>query len=70
MGCKILKNKLLKIVGNLLEKLGKLYMNRTVHLEIFSRPQAKENLVVSLFLRADNLEKTVVGFFGRQLGFT
>ena len=56
------KIKLLKIVGNLLRKLRKLYMNNgTVYLEIFSLAQAIENSRQFLFLRTDILQKTVVG---------
>ena len=55
------KIKLPKIVGNLLRKLRKLYMNGTVHLEIFSLTQAIENSRQFLLLRTDILQKTVVG---------
>ena len=34
---------------------------RNVHLELFSRPQAKENSRQCLLLRTDVIEKTVVG---------
>ena len=37
------KIKLPKLLGNLLRKLRKLYMNGTVHPEIFSIAQAIEN---------------------------
>ena len=47
-----------KIVGNLLDKLRKVYMNGT--LEIFSPPQVIENSRQCLLLRADVLLKTVV----------
>ena len=51
-----------KIVGNLLDKLRKLYMNRTAGpLEIFSRPQVIESSRQYLLLRTNILQKTVVG---------
>ena len=50
-----------KIVGNLEDKLQKLYMNETVDLEIFSLPQAIENSRQFLLLRTDILQKTVIG---------
>ena len=53
------KIKLQKIVGNLLDKLRKLYMNG--HLENFSLPQAIENSGQLLLLRTDILQKTVTG---------
>ena len=40
-------------------KLQKIEWNG--HLEMFSRPQAKENSRQSLLLRTDILQKTVVG---------
>ena len=46
-----MKIKLQKIVGNLLDKLPKLYMSGTFDLEIFSRHQAIENSRKYLFLR-------------------
>ena len=52
--CKI---KLQKIVGNLLDKFRKLYMNQ----EICSCRQVKENSRQYLLLRTDILQKTVVG---------
>ena len=39
----MLKNKLQKIVGNLLDTALKIVHEWNAHLEIFSRPQAKEN---------------------------
>ena len=59
-----MKIKLQKIVGNLLDKLRKLYMDGTViykHVEISSRPQVIENSRQYLLLRTDVLQKTVVG---------
>ena len=59
-GVKCEKNKYQKIVGNL-DELRKFYINGTVmHLEIFSRPQSKENSRQYLRLRTDILQKTVV----------
>ena len=53
-----------KIVGNLLRKLRKLYMNGTVHLEIFSLAQAIENsrqflLLEQIFYRKQSLDAPV-----------
>ena len=42
-------------------KLGKLVHEWIFHLEIFSRPQAKENSRLSLLLRTEMLQKTLVG---------
>ena len=52
------KIKLQKIVGNLLDKLRKLYMNGTVTLEIFSLPQSIENSRQFLLLRTVSTEKS------------
>ena len=59
-----MKIKLQKIVGNLLDKLRKLYMDGTViykHVEISSSPQVIENSRQYLLLRTDVLQKTFVG---------
>ena len=50
------KIELQKSVGNLLNKLQKLYTN----LEIFSLPQAIENSWQFLLLRTDIAQKTVI----------
>ena len=57
------KIKLHKIVGNLLDKLRKLYMHEwNGHLEILSFPQGIENCrQFVLLLRTDILQETVVG---------
>ena len=56
------KIKLQKIVGNLLDKRHKFYINHeNDHLEIFSRPQVIENSRQYLLLRTDILQKTLVG---------
>ena len=47
-----------KIVGNLLNKLRKLYMNGTVTLEIFSPPQGIENSIQFLLLRTVSTGKS------------
>ena len=49
------------MVGNVLEKAWKIVHEWNVHLEIFSRPDAKENFRQNLLLRTDILQKTVVG---------
>ena len=49
--------KLQKIVGNLLDKLRKLYLNG----KVFSLPQAIESSRQVLLLRTDISQKTVVG---------
>ena len=56
------KIKLKKIVGNLLDKLRKLFVNETVISKPFSLPQAIENSRQFLLLRTDILPKTVVGY--------
>ena len=59
-----MKIKLQKIVGNLLDKLRKLYMDGTViykRVEISSRPQVIENSRQYLLLPTDVLQKTFVG---------
>ena len=48
MGSGMLKNKVQKI---LLDKLKKLYMNGTAHLEIFSRPEPMEDSRPCLLFR-------------------
>ena len=56
------KIKLHKIVGNLLDKLRKLYMHEwNGHIEILSFPQGIENCRQFVLLRTDILQKTVVG---------
>ena len=57
------KIKLQKIVGNLLDKPRKLYMNAWDgrHLEIFSHLQVIENFRLHVLLRTDIFQKTVVG---------
>ena len=56
------KIKLQKIVGNLLNNLhAKIVHERNGHLDIFSRPQVKENSRQYLLLRTDILQKAVVG---------
>ena len=56
------KIKLHKIVGNLLDKLRKLYMHEwNGHLEILSFPQGIENCRQFVLLRTDILQETVVG---------
>ena len=58
------KIELQKIVGRLLDKFRKLYMNGTViykFLELFSLPQAIENSRQFMLLRTDISQKTVVG---------
>jgi len=57
---KMWKIKRHKIVGNLLDKLRKLY-RWNGHLEILSRPQVIENSRQHLRLRTDSLHKTIVG---------
>ena len=51
-------------MGNLSDKLRKLYMNGS-HIEIFNRPQVIESSRQYLLLRTDTgkLQKTVVGSF-------
>ena len=56
MGSGMLKNKVQKILGNLLDKLKKLYMNGTAHLEIFSRPEPMEDSRPCLLFRTDILQ--------------
>ena len=56
MGSGMLKNKVQKILGNLLDKLKKLYMNGTAHLEIFSRPEPIEDSRPCLLFRTDILQ--------------
>ena len=56
MGSGMLKNKVLKILGNLLDKLKKSYMNGTAHLEIFSRPEPIEDSRPCLLFRTDILQ--------------
>ena len=56
MGSGMLKNKVKKILGNLLDKLKKLYMNGTAHLEIFSRPEPIEDSRPCLLFRTDILQ--------------
>ena len=59
-----MKIKLQKIVGNLLDKLRKLYMDGTViykRVETSSRPQVIENSRQYLLLPTDVLQKTFVG---------
>ena len=53
--------KLQKIFGNLLDKLRKLYLNGSSHVQIFSRPQAIENSSQNLLPWTDNLQETVIG---------
>ena len=53
MGSGMLKNKVQK---NLLDKLKKLYMNETAHLEIFSRPEPIEDSRPCLLFRTDILQ--------------
>ena len=53
MGSGMLKNKVQKI---LLDKLKKLYMNGTAHLEIFSRPEPMEDSRPCLLFRTDILQ--------------
>ena len=52
----MLKNKVQKILRNLLDKLKKLYMNGTAHLEIFSRPEPMEDSRPCLLFRTDILQ--------------
>ena len=52
----MLKNKVQEILGNLLDKLKKLYMNGTAHLEIFSRPEPIEDSKPCLLFRTDILQ--------------
>ena len=52
----MLKNKVQEILGNLLDKLKKLYMNGTAHLEIFSRPEPMEDSRPCLLFRTDILQ--------------
>ena len=62
LGGKMPKIKLHKIVGNLLDKLRKLYMHEwNGHLEILSFPQGIENCRQFVLLRTYILQKTVVG---------
>ena len=62
LGGKMPKIKLHKIVGNLLDKLRKLYMHEwNGHLEILSFPQGIENCRQFVLLRTDILQETVVG---------
>ena len=51
--------KVLKIVGNLLNKRRKLYMNHewNSHLEIFSGPEVRENSRQYLLLRTEILHR-------------
>ena len=56
MGSGMLKNKVQKILGNLLDKLKKLYLNGTAHLEIFSRPEPMEDSRPCLLFRTDILQ--------------
>ena len=56
MGSGMLKNKVQKILGNLLDKLKTLYMNGTAHLEIFSRPEPIEDSRPCLLFRTDILQ--------------
>ena len=56
MGSGMLKNKVQKILGNLLDKLKKLYMNGTAYLEIFSRPEPIEDSRPCLLFRTDILQ--------------
>ena len=50
----MLKNKVQKILGNLLDNLKKLYMmNGTAHLEIFCRPEPIEDSRPCLLFRTD-----------------
>ena len=56
MGSGMLKNKVQKILGNLLDKLKKLYMTGTAHLEIFSRPEPIEDSRPCLLFRTDILQ--------------
>ena len=52
----MLKNKVQKILGNLLDKLKKLYLNGTAHLELFSRPEPMEDSRPCLLFRTDILQ--------------
>ena len=54
------KIKLQKIVGNLLDKLRKLYMNGTVIKKFLASIQAIENSRQFLLLRTDASQKTFV----------
>ena len=54
------KIKLQKIVGNLLDKLRKLYMNGTVIKKFLAFIQAIENSRQFLLLRTDASQKTFV----------
>ena len=56
MGSGMLKNKVQKILGNLLDKIKKLYMNGTAHLEIFSCPEPIEDSRPCLLFRTDILQ--------------
>ena len=57
MGSGMLKNKVQKILGNLLDNLKKLYMmNGTAHLEIFCRPEPIEDSRPCLLFRTDILQ--------------
>ena len=56
------KIKLHKIVGNLLDKLRKLYMHEwNGHLEILSFPQGIENCRQFVLLRTDILQELALG---------
>ena len=56
------KIKVQKMVGNLLDKLRKLYMHEwNSPQDIFSCPQTKDNSRQYLLLQTDILQKTVVG---------
>ena len=48
------KLNLRKSIGNLLDKLRKLYMNGMITLEIFSRPQEIENSRLNIYLPDPN----------------
>ena len=54
-----MKIKLKKIVGNLFYSFENCTREWKCHLEIFSRPQVKENSRQYLLLRTDILQKTV-----------
>ena len=55
------KNKTSENRREFIRKASKIVHEWNVHLEIFSRPQAKENSRQYLLLRTDILQKKVVG---------
>ena len=65
MGNEMAKIKLQKIVGNLLIKLRKLYMNGTVAWKFLAFLKLQKILRQFLLLRTDFSQKTVVGCPGK-----